>query len=79
MTWKEFKRFLARILNGIVWALLIAAPLAGLVFGIIDLVKDPIGFLQTARDMTIVFIVLFLFFGLLGFVLKWTEKVINKK
>lgn len=63
-----------KIINRIVWLLTIAIPTAAIVYGIIIAIQDPQAFLWKAIDLTAVGFVVFVAFGLLGTIIKFTEK-----
>ncbi|WP_407324038.1 hypothetical protein R5O24_02840 [Tenacibaculum maritimum] len=71
-------KLLAKAINVIVWILILSIPIGGLILGILEIIKDPIQFLTKAFNTIVVCFFLLAFFGLLGLVMKWSEKVIKK-
>ncbi|MFL0067784.1 hypothetical protein V2605_03545 [Tenacibaculum maritimum] len=71
-------KLLAKAINVIVWILILSIPIGGLILGILEIIKDPIQFLTKAFNTIVVCFFLLVFFGLLGLVMKWSEKVIKK-
>ena len=71
-------KLFAKAINVIVWTLLLMIPIGGLIVGIMDLIKAPFEFLKTIFNITVACFLLLTIFGLLGLVIKWTEKVIKK-
>lgn len=71
-------KLIAKAINVIVWILILSIPIGGLILGILEIIKDPIQFLTKAFNTIVVCFFLLAFFGLLGIVMKWTEKVIKK-
>ena len=63
-----------KIINYIVWTITIAIPAAAIVYGIIIALQNPQAFLWKAIDVTAVGFVVFAAFGLLGIIIKFTEK-----
>ena len=71
-------KLLAKAINVIVWILILSIPIGGLILGILEIIKDPFQFLTKAFNTIVVCFFLLAFFGLLGLVMKWSEKVIRK-
>lgn len=71
-------KLFAKIINVIVWILILSIPIGGLILGVIEILKEPLQFLTKVFNTIVVCFFLLAFFGLLGLIIKWSEKVIKK-